>query len=171
MNFEDLVAVSGLSGIFKMVANRSNGLIIEDIDSGKKKLAPSRKHQFTPLASIGIYTGLDDTTELEEVMRIMQAQFEKNPPPSPSSSTGEDLASYFEEILPDYDKDRVFAGDIKKVIKWFLFLNERNLIPEKKEEEATAESADTEAKEEVEEKKEEAAKPKAEKKAEKKTKA
>jgi len=64
MKFDEMVAVSGMSGIYKLVANRSNGLIIEDVDSGKRKLAPARKHQFTPLASIGIYTGEEDTAEL-----------------------------------------------------------------------------------------------------------
>lgn len=134
MKFDDLVAVSGMSGIFKMVANRNNGLIIENLDTGKKNLAPSRKHQFTPLASIGIYTGLDDTTELAEVFRIMRSQLKDNPPINPGASSGEELSSYFVKILPDYDTDRVHAGDIKKIIKWFNFLNERDLIPEKEEE-------------------------------------
>ncbi|NNE30398.1 MAG: DUF5606 domain-containing protein [Saprospiraceae bacterium] len=134
VQFDDLVAVSGMSGLFKMVANRPNGLIIEELDTGKKKLAPSRKHQFTPLASIGIYTGPKDTTELAEVFRTMREQLETNPPVDPSKASGTELAAYFIKILPDYDPDRVFAGDIKKVIKWFSFLNERDLIPEKEEE-------------------------------------
>lgn len=146
MKFEDLVAVSGMSGIFRMAANRSNGLIIEDLDTGKKKLAPSRKHQFTPLASIGIYTGLDDTTELAEVFRTMRDQLEDNPPINPGRSTGEELSAYFEKILPTYDKDRVHAGDIKKIIKWFNFLHTRNLIPEKEEEEKTTEEQEEESK-------------------------
>ena len=129
MKFDEMVAVSGLSGIFKMVANRSNGLIIEDVDTGKKKLAPARKHQFTPLASIGIYTGDEDTTELSVVFRTMRDQVEKNPPISPNSS-GQELSTYFASILPEYDRDKVFSGDIKKLIKWFNFLHQRNLIPE-----------------------------------------
>lgn len=173
MKFDDLVAVSGMSGIFRMAANRSNGLIIEDLDTGKKKLAPSRKHQFTPLASIGIYTGMDETTELGEVFRLMRDQLEKNPPINPNASTGEQLAGYFEKILPDYDRDKVHSGDIKKLIKWFNFLHERNLIPEKEEEKAE-ETATEEAVEEkaVEKKAEKAAakKPKAKAKAKKPTK-
>lgn len=126
MKIEEFVAVSGLSGLYKMVANRSNGLIIENLDDGKRKLAPSRKHQFTPLASIGIYTD-DDTEELRVVFRSMLEQLEANPPLTLSSSAIE-LNGYFAKILPTFDRDRVFTSDIKKVIKWFNFLNERSLL-------------------------------------------
>ena len=65
MKLDEFVAVSGLPGVFKMVANRNNGLIVENIETGKRKFAPTRRHQFTPLASIGIYTdGPEDTLEL-----------------------------------------------------------------------------------------------------------
>ena len=70
MNLKDLIAVSGISGIFKIAGNRNNGLIIEDLDTGKRKFAPSRKHQFTPLESIAIYTE-DDSTELAKVFQNM----------------------------------------------------------------------------------------------------
>lgn len=56
MNLDKLVAVSGMSGVYRMSANRSNGLIVEEIPTGKLKFASVRKHQFTPLESIGIYT-------------------------------------------------------------------------------------------------------------------
>ena len=61
MNLEKLVAVSGMSGLYRMAANRSNGLIIEDIKSGKRSFASARKHQFTPLESIAIYTDDGDS--------------------------------------------------------------------------------------------------------------
>lgn len=138
MKLDDLVAVSGMSGVFKLAANRDNGLIIEDLDNGKRKFAPARKHQFTPLASIGIFT-LEDSTELKIIFRTMVEQLEANPVPSASGSSN-DLHTYFRKILPDYDEDKVHTSDIKKVIKWFNFLNERNLIdmedePEAKDEE------------------------------------
>lgn len=161
MNFDEMVAVSGMSGIYKLIANRSNGLIIEDVDTGKRKLAPARKHQFTPLASIGIYTGEEDTAELAVIFRTMRDQFEKNPPVA-SSASAQELSKYFATILPDYDRDRVFSGDIKKVIKWFKFLNERNIIPEEEvEETATEETTEKEVKAEKEEKPKAKAKTKA----------
>ncbi len=126
MKIDELVAVSGMSGIYKMVANRGNGLIIESLEDGKRKLAPSRKHQFTPLASIGIYTD-DDTEELRVVFRSMLEKFESTPPVSLGASADE-LNEYFGKILPAFDRERVFVSDIRKAIKWFNFLNDRKLL-------------------------------------------
>ncbi len=103
MKIENLVAVSGLTGLFKVVANRSNGLIIEDLTTGKHKFAPARLHQFTPLESTGIYTN----TETHD---------------------------YFEDILPNYDKDQVKTSDIRKAIKWFNILKEMDLLTAEPEE-------------------------------------
>ncbi|MDB4539161.1 MAG: DUF5606 domain-containing protein [Saprospiraceae bacterium] len=142
MKLDDLVAVSGMSGVFKLAANRTNGLIIEDLDNGKRKFAPARKHQFTPLASIGIFT-LDDSTELKIIFRTMVEQMESNPIPSSNSSSTE-LHIYFRKILSDYDEDKVHTSDIKKVIKWFNFLNERSLIDMKDESEETSDKSEEE---------------------------
>jgi hypothetical protein len=128
MNLEKLVAVSGRPGIYKMAANRANGLIIQDLDTGKRSFAPSRKHQFTPLESISIYTMSEDSTaELKTVFVNMLTQVESNPPVSTKASSSE-VKSYFEQILPDFDRDKVLVSDIKKLIKWFNFLNARNLL-------------------------------------------
>ena len=127
MNLEKLVAVSGLPGVFRMAANRNNGLIIEDLNSGKKRFASARKHQFTPLESIAIFTDDGDSTELANVFRSMLEKIGTNPPVSANAKT-EELYSYFEEILPNYDKDKVFTSDIKKVLKWFNFLNDKGLL-------------------------------------------
>lgn len=129
MNFEKLVAVSGLPGIYKMVANRNNGLIIENMDSGKKRFASARKHQFTPLESVAIYTDDGDSTELSNVFRNMLDQINDNPPIDAKSSK-DDLHDYFADVLPQYDRNRVMTSDIKKVIKWFTFLNDRNYLNE-----------------------------------------
>jgi hypothetical protein len=126
MNLKDLIAVSGISGVFRIAGNRNNGLIIEDLDTGKRKFAPARKHQFTPLESIAIYTD-DDSTELAKVFSNMLEQFEDNPPVNPNGKPDE-LREYFADVLPDFDRDQVSSGDIKKVIKWFNFLKERNLL-------------------------------------------
>jgi hypothetical protein len=138
MNLKDLIAVSGISGVFKIAGNRNNGLIIEDLDTGKKKFAPSRRHQFTPLESIAIYTD-DDSTELSKVFSNMMDQLEDNPPVNPNSKP-EELREYFADVLPDFDRDQVSSGDIKKVIKWFIFLNERNLLSQEEEVQETKEA-------------------------------
>ncbi len=128
MNLEKLVAISGRSGIYKMAANRQNGLIVQDLDNGKRFFAPSRKHQFTPLESISIYTNdQESTAELKHVFDSMLAQLDHNPPVS-SKSNSKEIKNYFEQILPDFDQDKVLVSDIKKLIKWFNFLNERQLL-------------------------------------------
>lgn len=127
MKIENIMAVSGLPGLYRMAANRNNGLIIEDLSTGKKRFASSRKHQFTPLESIGIYTDDGDTAELRIVFRNMLDQLEDNPPVDAGGPTAE-LTEYFADILPNYDRDRVKVGDIKKVIKWFAFLQEQGLL-------------------------------------------
>lgn len=127
MDLENLIAVSGLPGIYRMAANRSNGLIIEDVKTGKRRFASSRRHQFTPLESIAIYTDDGESTELKNVFRNMLQQMADNPPANPGVKP-EALHEYFAGVLPNYDRDRVFAGDIKKVIKWFNYLNESGAL-------------------------------------------
>jgi hypothetical protein len=144
MKIENIMAVSGLPGLYRMAANRNNGLIIEDLGSGKKRFASSRKHQFTPLESIGIYTDDGDTAELRIVFRNMLDQLEDNPPVDTGAST-EELTEYFADILPNYDRDRVKVGDIKKVIKWFGFLQEQGLLLE---DETTSSEGNSEEEEE-----------------------
>jgi len=140
MSLEKLVVVGGISGVHKVAANRSNGLIIEDLDTGKKRFAPSRKHQFTPLESITIYTTTEDETlELSKVFQNMFAKLEETPLVA-HNAPNDDLKAYFAEIIPNYDRDRVYIGDMKKMVKWFKFLNDRSLIT--LEEEKTAEETE-----------------------------
>lgn len=149
MKIKGLVAVSGLPGLFKMVANRNNGLIVEDLANGKRRFASVRQHQFTPLESIGIYTNDGETSELKNVFQSILDKLETLPAPA-LTETSDKLHTYFAQILPDYDRDRVHTGDIKKAIKWFLYLHElgyTTMEEEEEEAEETAEVVETEEKE------------------------
>lgn len=126
MKIEKLVAVTGMQGLYKVVGTRNNGLIIEDLDSGKRKFAPMRVHQFSPLESIAIFT-YEDAEPLKNVFQAMLDRKAEQPLPSPNDPNSR-LESYFREILPNYDEDRVKISDIKKVIKWFAFLEAKNLL-------------------------------------------
>ena len=130
MVLKDFVAVSGLPGLYKMVTSRSNGLVVEDIDTGKTKFVSIRKHQFTPLETVAIYTDVD-ACEMKEVFHKIRTS--EISIPSLSSSPKE-LFGYFAQILPDYDRDQVMISDVKKVLKWYTFLNERNLLDSDEEE-------------------------------------
>jgi len=118
MNIENLVSVSALPGLHKIVANRDNGLIVEDLESGKTRFCSSRKHQFSPMETIAIFTDDDDSEKLEVIFQTMLDQRSKNPVPAPNDPA-EALKSYFEKILPNYDKEKVHVSHVKKVIKWF----------------------------------------------------
>lgn len=122
MDLENIVAVSGLPGLFNMVGNRPNGLLVADMDKGATKFCSIRKHQFTPLETCSIYTDTD-TAPLKDIFVSMIAN-----PPIPLKSSSQDLHKYFREVLPEYDEDKVHISDIKKVIKWFNYLNERGLM-------------------------------------------
>jgi hypothetical protein len=132
MNLDDLIAVSGLPGLYRMAANRSNGLIVEDLETGKRRFAPSRRHQFTPLASIAIYTDDGDSVALAKVFGNMRDQLADLPVPDPNAKS-EELYEYFADVLPNYDQERVYPGDVKKVIKWFNTLQAANLLTEEEE--------------------------------------
>lgn len=140
MNIKNIIAVSGLPGLYKLVASKNNGLIVADPDNGKTKFCSIRQHQFTPMETVAIYTDVD-TVEIRKVFQTMLDLQSSNPIPSANAPHTE-LAKYFEVIIPDYDRDKVYHSDMKKVIKWFNYLNERGYLtapePEEKTEEAKA---------------------------------
>lgn len=128
---KDLLAISGLPGLYKMIANRPNGLMVVPVEGGKRKFVTSRKHQFTPLESISIYT-VKDSTALEVIFSTMKEKLATLPPPENNCSSTE-AETYFKEILPEYDPYRVHIKDIKKVIKWFKSLEAAGLAVVKAE--------------------------------------
>lgn len=126
MNIKNIVAVSGLPGLFKLVATKTNGLLVADPDTGKTRFCSVRQHQFTPMETVAIYTD-DDTIEIAQVFKTMLDNASKMEVPQANASH-KDLQKYFEVIIPNYDRDRVFHSDMKKVIKWYNFLNERGYL-------------------------------------------
>ena len=134
MNLEPYIAVSGEGGLFKLIATRSNGLVLENLDSlGKSKFYSTRKHQFTPLGTVAIYT-LDDSTPLVDIYKTMLSKMGDLPPVSVKSERHV-IEEYFDQILPEYDEDKVSLKDMKKVIKWFIKLRDHNLLVDSDEEE------------------------------------
>lgn len=132
MNLDNIVSVSGLPGLYKMAGSRNNGLIIEDLDSGKRRFVSVRKHQFTPLESVSIYTMMD-TTPLPDVFKnIMSGNKESIPQANAASS---EIQEWFSSVLPNYDADRVLVSDMRKIIRWYNFLESHDLLTDSDEEE------------------------------------
>ena len=131
MELTDILSVSGMPGLYRVVSQRSDGLIVRALDGSETKFAPSRKHGFSPLETIAIYTNTD-TIELKEVFKLMN-ESDLTTPKNLDDSDG--LKEYFGQIVEDYDPDRVRVSDIKKVVKWFNILNEQDLLKSSEEEE------------------------------------
>ncbi|MBL7818559.1 MAG: hypothetical protein JNL70_26405 [Saprospiraceae bacterium] len=143
IDVKSFVAVGGISGVQKLIAVRQNGLIIENFDTKQRKFVPVRQHEFSPFETISVYTDDNDTVPLALLLTNMRDQLADNPVPSEKADSAV-LKAYFADILPNYDRDRVHVSDIKKAIKWFTFLNERNLLKDKVVEEAVEEIENTE---------------------------
>ncbi len=124
MNLENIIAVTGLSGLYRLITTRNNGLIIEDFDSGKRSFISLRKHQFTPLESVGIYT-YSDVVDLPEVFQKIQSSNANLPKPDAAAS---DYHNFLRGVLPEYDEDRVYLSDIKKLVKWYSYLDAQDLL-------------------------------------------
>jgi hypothetical protein len=131
MNLSRLVAVGGFPGIYRMVTNKSNGLIVEDLIEGKRQFVSSRTSNFTPLESIFIFinNAEEESIPLKDVFRKMLENIETTPVPAIKAADKE-FKEYLAKVLPDYDRDRVYVSDMKKLIKWYLTLKKYDLLKE-----------------------------------------
>ena len=122
MKLDNIISVTGLPGLYKLLTSRPNGLLIESFENGKRQFVSGRKHQFTPLVSVGIYT-YTDVVALDEVLKKVQESESSTPIPDPNDKA-DDLRSWFKELVSDHDEDRVHINDIRKLIKWYTFLKQ-----------------------------------------------
>ncbi|MCT4586446.1 MAG: DUF5606 domain-containing protein [Carboxylicivirga sp.] len=134
-----ILAISGQRGLFKLVSQAKNSIIVESLIDGKRMPAYATS-RISALEDISIYTE-DEDVKLADVFKAVYEKEDGGMAISPKSS-GNELKGYFEEILPLYDKDRVYVSDIKKVLSWYNILIENKLFDPNavEEEEATEES-------------------------------
>ena len=133
MELSKILSISGLGGLFHLESQRDNGLIVRPLEGGKTRFVSSRKHLFTPLENITIYT-LDDSIPLKEVFEEMKKKSAELPLPEPKSD-GAVLHEYMKAVIPDYDDERVYTSDIRKIVKWYIQLDGRGLVVLDEEEE------------------------------------
>ena len=156
MEYNKIVSVTGLPGLFELVNTKSDGAIVRSLDDKTTRFASSRIHNFSHLESIEVYT-VSDNVNLAEVFQAM----EKNSGSLPDTKDNNAIRKYFEKVYSDIDFERVYNSDLKKMIKWFEVLKKNNVEiklsepepEEEKTEEPVVEAETTEEK--VEEKKEE----------------
>lgn len=141
MDYSKIIVVSGKSGTFKIIAQSRGGIIAESLTDGKK-LPIAANSKVTSIEDIVIFTETDEV-KLKEVFKNMKKLADEGNTFNHKTSDNEIKAS-FAQILPEYDKDRVYVSDMKKIILWFNQLNENNLIVTETEEEKPAEDESNE---------------------------
>ena len=126
MTLDKVLSISGRPGLFKLVTQTRNGFIAESLID-KKRLSVNMQHNVSILSEIAIYT-LSEELPLKDVFNKIKTK-ENGKKTSISHKESKDkLEEYFFEILPDYDEDRVYASDIKKIIRWYNLLEKHNML-------------------------------------------
>ncbi len=135
MEYSKLVAVTGLPGLFELINSKTDGAIVRSLDDKSTRFVSSRIHNFSHLESIEVYT-VRDNVNLVDVLNAMEAAGGKLPDEKDAAA----VKKYFEKVYPDMDFERVYASDMKKMVKWFEVLKKNNVeiklseIPEEEEE-------------------------------------
>lgn len=157
MDLSDILTISGKSGLYKVVSQTKTGLVAESLTDGKK-IPVFLSDRSSALEDISIFTLTEDIPLKEVLLKIFEKEAGKpciDPKEDPAK-----LKAYFETILPDYDQERVYLSDIKKVFAWYNLLLEKEMIkPDEPEAEGNAEEKPSEEEKPKKEKKPAAKKP------------
>lgn len=147
IDLRGIVSISGQSGLFKVISQTKFGLIVESISDGKRMPAYSN-HRISALEDISVFT----TSEDLPLPEVFQKIFDKEKGSAINfdlKANNDELRKIFENYLPEFDRERVYASDIKKIFSWYNLLQSKNLLKELQEdssETATADKNDAEAK-------------------------
>jgi hypothetical protein len=139
MNLKDILAISGESGLFRFLAQGRNAIIVEHLETGKRQTA-SASAKVSSLEDIAIFT---DSEEIK-LSVIFDRIWDKETgglAASPGASAAE-LTAYFAEVVPEYDRNKVYSSDIRKVIAWYNLLHKLNLLVREEEATETVKDAD-----------------------------
>ncbi len=148
MSLTGIIAISGKPGLYKVIARSKTGLVVESLED-KKKMPALATHKISALEDISMYTNEEDvklSIVFDSIYKLTGGKETLDP-----KSSGDDLFDFFGEVLPDYDRERVYASDLKKLYTWFNMLlkagvADGNLSAET--EEAVEEGQEEEVKEE-----------------------
>ena len=122
MDLKEIASISGKGGLFKVVKPTRTGVILESIDEKRQKIVASIHHKVSLLDEISIFThSKEGSLPLIDVLRKIYSEFSDDPGVD-SKSSKDELISFMKYILPDFDEDRVYPSDIKKLISWYLIL-------------------------------------------------
>lgn len=119
MEYNRIVAVTGLPGLFEILSSKNDGALVRSLADNTTKFVTSRVHNMSHLESIEVYT-VRDNVNLAEVFVAMQNSSEALPNVKDNTA----LKTYFEKVYPELDFERVYASDMKKMVKWFEVLRD-----------------------------------------------
>lgn len=122
MEYKKIVSITGFSGLFELLSNKSDGAIVKSLEDQQTKFISSRLHTVSQIESIEVYT-TEGNIRLAEMFKAMKDSTDK--PPSEKDPSA--LKKYFQKIYPTIDLDRVYTSDMKKMVKWFQLLQTNNI--------------------------------------------
>lgn len=125
MNIEKILAISGKPGLYLLQMQTRTGFVAESLTDGKK-ISVSLRSNVSLLSEISMYT-YEDEKPLAEIMRAIAVKENEGPAMSHKEDNAK-LMAYFSEIVPNYDQDRVYASDIKKVLNWYNILQAKGMV-------------------------------------------
>jgi len=126
MEYKEIVAVTGLGGLYQLLASKSDGAIVKSLSDLSTKFISARKHQVTPLESIEIYT-VGENVRLHEVLTELKSVDDKTGLIEASASNTE-IKNFFKTTYPEIDEERVYVSDMKKMLKWYQLLKSNDLL-------------------------------------------
>lgn len=132
MSLSEIIAVSGVGGLYKTIAQSKNSVIVENV-SDKKRMPVYASQKVHTLEAISVYTTEKDIP-LADVFKKISEKENKGAAIDHKAEDAE-LKAYFEKVLPDFDKDRVHISDIRKMLQWYNILQKADMLnfEEKKE--------------------------------------
>lgn len=148
MDLSKILSISGKPGLYKMVAQSKNGAIVESL-ADKKRFPAFASERISSLEEISIFTN-DEDMHLKDVLKAIHEK-QNGEKAIDHKSDPKKLKEFFEAAIPDYDQDRVYVSDIKKVLNWYNLLHEFEMLDFSEEEEEVAEAGAAAGKKEDEE--------------------
>lgn len=137
MNLEGILSITGKPGLYKMINQSQNTIIVESLIDGKR-MPLYASHQVSALQDVGIYT-YNDTLPLEKVFENIFKHHNGEQALSHKQSKDEHF-NWMREVMPEFDEDRVYHSDIKKLIQWYNLLQSKGLIQVEEEKNKTTKS-------------------------------
>jgi hypothetical protein len=142
MDLKDILAISGQPGLYKFVAQSSRGVIVEALSDGKRQNIPPTA-RVSSMSEIAIYTDAEEKP-LEKILQAIFRTLDGKEAVS-HKAPQEEIVAFFEKMVPDYDRERVHASDMKKVVSWYNILLGKGMIDLEEPKEETAEETAAEA--------------------------